>query len=136
MHQLIWRQAVTEPAHVVLIVEDDLANNELMSEVLKINGYRVETASDGNAALELFEKINPSLVVLDVGIPNVGGLEVCRRMRVQSNVPILMVTGRADAETVLLIRMSGANAYLPKPFDIKLFAQQVISLIGAATAFV
>jgi two-component system response regulator MtrA len=127
---------VTEPYQIILLVEDDFANNELMSEVLKINGYQVETAGDGNAALELFEKISPSLVVLDVGIPNVGGLEVCRRMRVQSDVPILMVTGRADAETVLLIRKSGANAYLPKPFDIKLFAQQVTSLIGAAPACV
>jgi DNA-binding response OmpR family regulator len=127
---------VTEPTHIVLLVEDDFANNELMSEVLKINGYQVEAAGDGNAALELFEKISPSLVVLDVGIPNVGGLEVCRRMRVQSDVPILMVTGRADAETVLLIHKSGANAYLPKPFDIKLFAQQVTSLISAAPACV
>ena len=116
-------------APTVLIVEDDISNNRLMSDVLNMHGFRVEAVHDGQAALDLFGNIDPSLVIMDIGIPTVDGLEVCRRMRIQSNVPILMVTGRADRDTVNSIMEAGANAYLAKPFDIDVFAQRAKEII-------
>ena len=84
---------MVEKAPLILIVEDDFSNNALMSEVLQIHGYRIESTRDGQEALDVFGKIEPSLVIMDVGIPSIDGLEVCRQMRMQSAVPILMVTG-------------------------------------------
>ena len=118
----------------VLIVEDDISNNRMMSDVLNIHGFRVEAVHDGQAALDLFENIDPSLVIMDIGIPTVDGLEVCRRMRIQSNVPILIVTGLADEDTVNRILESGANAYLVKPFDIHVLVQQTKELIKSPPA--
>ena len=122
-----------QPAPSVPIVEDDLSNSELMREVLNLHGFRVEGVRDGQAALDLFERIDLSLVVMDIGIPIVDGLEVCRRMRIQSDVPILMVTGRADEDTVSSILEAGANAYLAKPFDIDDFMREVEALVDGSS---
>ena len=124
---------MVEPARLVLIVEDDFANNELMSEVLKIHGFRVEGVQDGQDALDLFEKIDPSLVIIDIGVPTVDGLEVCRRMRMESQVPILMVTGRAGGNTANSILEAGADAYLAKPFDIEEFLRLVEGLVDGSS---
>jgi|TARA_Y100000294_G_scaffold147076_1_gene142823 DNA-binding response OmpR family regulator len=100
-----------------------------MSEVLKIHGFHVEEARDGRDALNLFENVGPSLVIMDVKIPSVDGLEVCRRIRTGSNVPILMVTGASDANTAVEIQKAGANTFLSKPFGIDQLVQRVEELI-------
>lgn len=122
------------PAPTVLIVEDDHLNNMLMSEVLKVHGFRVEAVQDGQDALDLFSNIDLSLVIMDIGIPTVDGLEVCRRMRSQSDVPILIVTGRADGDTVNSIMEAGADAYLAKPFDIDVLVQQAEAIMKSPSA--
>jgi DNA-binding response OmpR family regulator len=119
---------------IVLVVEDDAANRALMVEVLKIHGFHVEESRDGQVALNLFKNIGPSLIIMDVEIPSVHGLEVCRRIRTSSNVPILMVTGSSDPETAVEILKAGADAFLSKPFGIDQLVQHVEELIGQSSS--
>ena len=121
---------MTKTAPLILIVEDDIANNKLKSEVLSIHGYRVEATHDGQDALALFDTIDPALVIMDVGIPTIDGFEVCRRMRLQSSVPILMVTGWTDPDTVNRLMDGGATGYMPKPYDIVELVQWIEEAIN------
>ena len=123
---------MTKTAPLILIVEDDFANNKLMAEVLSMHGYRVEATHDGQDALALFGTMDPALVIMDVGIPTIDGFEVCRRMRLQSDVPILMVTGRANPGTVNRLMDGGASGCMAKPYDIVELVQRVEEVIKSS----
>jgi DNA-binding response OmpR family regulator len=101
---------------VVLVVEDDRRIATLVAKNLEAAGYDCRLAGDGDAALAAFERLKPALIVLDVGLPGIGGLEVTRRIRRDSDVPILMLTARStEADKVLGLEI-GADDYLTKPF--------------------
>lgn len=103
---------------LILIVEDEENIVELARLYLEREGYRVEAVGDGNSALEAIERLQPALVLLDLMLPGLDGLEVCRRLRAEGNfVPILMVTAKDDdIDTVLGLEL-GADDYLAKPFN-------------------
>ncbi|MFI4977231.1 MAG: response regulator transcription factor [Solirubrobacterales bacterium] len=103
----------------VLVVDDDRAVREALRRVLTLAGYEVQTADGGAAAIELVVQAVPDAVVLDLGMPDVDGLEVCRRLRLLGNrVPILMLTAREEVSDRVAGLDAGADDYLVKPFDV------------------
>jgi two-component system response regulator MtrA len=103
----------------VLVVDDDQALAERLGIVLRGEGYAPIHCADGEAALETFRTTQPDLVLLDVMLPGVDGIEVCRRLRAESGVPIVMLTAKGDTIDVVVGLESGADDYIVKPFKPK-----------------
>lgn len=101
----------------VLVVEDDEEIAEVLRRSLRGEGYDVKTTGDGAEALDLAVAFVPDLVVLDLGLPGMDGVEVCRRLRAEGDVPILILTARAETEDRVGGLDSGADDYLVKPFE-------------------
>jgi DNA-binding response OmpR family regulator len=101
----------------ILLVEDDEDIVDVLRRTLRAEGYEVRSAGDGQEALDVFPEFAPDLLVLDLGLPGMDGMEVCDRVRETSEVPILMLTARTDAEDRVTGLDSGADDYLTKPFD-------------------
>jgi two-component system, OmpR family, response regulator MprA len=101
----------------VLVVEDDEPIADVLRRSLRAEGHEVRTAGDGVAALMAAEEFVPDLVVLDLGLPRLDGAEVCRRLRAESDVPILILTARTETEDRVSGLDSGADDYLVKPFE-------------------
>jgi two-component system response regulator MprA len=102
----------------VLLVDDDQALRETLSRALRLEGYFVETAVDGADAVARFARVAPDIVVLDVLMPNLDGIEACRLIRQQSDLPILMLTARDDVSDRVAGLDAGADDYLGKPFAV------------------
>jgi len=101
----------------VLVVEDDAEIADVLRRSLRQEGYEVRTSADGVDALDVAAGFVPDLVVLDLGLPRLDGVEVCRRLREDGDVPILMLTARAETEDRVGGLDSGADDYLVKPFE-------------------
>ncbi len=103
----------------VLVVEDEASYREALVSGLRIEGFAVEVAGDGYEALNLVEKCHPDIVLLDMLLPGMHGIEVCRRMRAVSQVPIVMVSA-VDAELDVVLGLElGAAGYVTKPFRLR-----------------
>ncbi len=113
----------------VLVVDDDAKTVELVKLYLRRDGYRVLTAYDGVEALRLAQEGHPDLVVLDLMLPRIDGLEVCRTLRGQSDVPIIMLTARTTDEDKLAGLDLGADDYVTKPFSPKELAARVRAIL-------
>ncbi|WP_068434170.1 MtrAB system response regulator MtrA [Piscicoccus intestinalis] len=111
----------------VLVVDDDLALAEMLGIVLRNEGLDVVHCSDGASALEAFHQHRPDLVLLDVMLPGMDGIEVCRRLRAESGVPIVMLSARTDTVDVVVGLESGADDYVVKPFK----PQELIARVRA-----
>jgi len=110
---------VNSSAHV-LVVDDDRAVRESLVRALDLEGYRVQSASDGAKALDAIKSDQPDVIVLDVMMPAVDGLTVCRVLRAEKNrVPILMLTARTETSDRVQGLDAGADDYLPKPFALE-----------------
>ena len=105
------------PAQRMLIVEDDPDTQQMLTMILRSEGYDVLTAGNGPLGLELLRKMGPDLMVLDWMLPGMDGLEVCRRAREISNVPIIMLTAKAGTEERISGLDVGADDYVAKPFE-------------------
>ena len=103
----------------VLVVDDDTALAEMLGIVLRGEGFDPVHCGDGEAALTAFREVRPDLVLLDVMLPGLDGIEVCRRIRGESGVPIVMLTARTDTVDVVVGLESGADDYVVKPFKPK-----------------
>jgi DNA-binding response OmpR family regulator len=101
----------------VLIVDDEETVREVVGQYLELEGYLIVQASTGLEALRLAEKTPPDLVILDLTLPGIDGLEICRRLRIVSAVPILMLTARAEDAEKLEGFEAGADDYITKPFN-------------------
>jgi two-component system, OmpR family, response regulator MprA len=101
----------------VLVVEDDDEIAQVLQRSLRLEGYDVRVAGDGEAALDQAAGYNPDLVILDLGLPKLDGIEVARRLRAADDVPILMLTARDAIESRVEGLDSGADDYLVKPFE-------------------
>jgi len=104
-------------AHVIAVVEDDETIAGAIADRLLAEGFEVEVARSGPAAVELCARVRPDLVVLDLMLPGLDGPEVCRRIQAARPVPVLMVTARDAEEDVLVGLRVGADDYLTKPFS-------------------
>lgn len=103
----------------ILIVDDDVALAEMLGIVLQSEGFEAVTVSRGDEALAAFRDSNPDLVLLDVMLPGSDGIEVCREIRQESGVPVVMLTAKTDTVDVVLGLESGADDYIVKPFKPK-----------------
>jgi len=101
----------------VLVVEDDEEIAQVLQRSLRLEGYEVRVAGDGEAALDQSAAFNPDLVILDLGLPKLDGMEVARRLRSADDVPILMLTARDALESRVEGLDAGADDYLVKPFE-------------------
>jgi two-component system, OmpR family, response regulator MprA len=118
----------------ILVVDDDPNMLSMLRRTLGFEGYTVATAPDGETALRLAVTDRPDLVVLDVMLPGVNGLEVCRRLRARIGQPILMVTARESVPDRVAGLDAGADDYLPKPFAVDELLARVRALIRRANA--
>jgi two-component system response regulator MprA len=118
---------------MILVVDDDRAVREALRRILTLGGYEVQLAQDGEEALELVMQSLPEALVLDVGLPGIDGLELCRRVRRLGNrVPILMLTGRdAVADRIDGLDV-GADDYMVKPFDVDELTARLRALLRRA----
>jgi DNA-binding response OmpR family regulator len=113
----------------VLVVEDDIEITDALRRSLRNEGYDVRTAGDGIEALDVAADFVPDLVVLDLGLPRLDGTEVCRRLRAEGDVPILMLTARAETEDRVSGLDIGADDYLVKPFERLEFLARIRALM-------
>ena len=116
----------------ILLVDDEAAVRKVLSFPLERDGYTVVQAADGEEALERFGGQAIDLVVLDIMLPKLDGLEVCRRLRAQSSVPIIMLTARDDELDKVVGLELGADDYITKPFSIREFRSRVKALLRRA----
>ncbi|MFL6258409.1 MAG: response regulator transcription factor [Thermoanaerobaculia bacterium] len=116
----------------ILVVDDDLELSSLIGYALRQAGYMVVEAGDGVAALEAFEREAPALVILDINLPRLSGLEVCRKIRAASRVPVMMLTVKNAEEDQVQALDLGADDYLTKPFSPRTLLARVRALLRRA----
>jgi two-component system, OmpR family, response regulator RegX3 len=115
-------------APLILVVDDEESYRDALSVALEREGFRVALAADGQEALDQFEETRPGLVLLDVMLPRISGVDVCREIRTRSRVPIIMVTARsAEIDAVVGLEV-GADDYVSKPFRLR----ELIARVRAA----
>jgi DNA-binding response OmpR family regulator len=117
----------------VLIVEDESSIASFVSLYLKKAGYDVQVATTGGAALEKADEHTPSLIVLDLMLPDMDGIDVCRRLRKRSDVPILMLTARDEDIDKIIGLEVGADDYMTKPFNPRELVARIKSILRRAT---
>ena len=100
----------------ILVVDDDTALAEMIGIVLRSDGFEPVFCDHGDKALEAFRTENPDVILLDLMLPGKSGIDVCREIRLESGVPIIMLTAKSDTVDVVLGLESGADDYVPKPF--------------------
>ena len=116
----------------ILLVDDEQSVQTLLTYPLRKEGYEVVAASDGREALDRFAEQRFDLVVLDIMLPNLDGIEVCRRMRSRSQVPIIMLTAKDDEIDKVLGLEMGADDYITKPFSVREFRSRVRAALRRA----
>jgi DNA-binding response OmpR family regulator len=117
----------------VLVVEDEASIASFVAMYLRNAGYEVQVAPNGRDALTKSENASPSLIVLDLMLPDIDGIEVCRRIRQRSDVPILMLTARDEDVDKIVGLEVGADDYLTKPFNPRELVARVKSILRRAT---
>ncbi|HDX9590984.1 DNA-binding response regulator [Bacillus pseudomycoides] len=116
----------------VLLVEDERRLREIVSDYFRNEGFEVIEAEDGKQALELFAEHTVDLIILDIMLPEIDGWSVCRRVRKESAVPIIMLTARSDEDDTLLGFELGADEYVTKPFSPKILVARAKTLLKRA----
>jgi DNA-binding response OmpR family regulator len=118
----------------LLMIDDDEKLVGLMRDYLESHGFEVAAAHDGNAGVEAALSTEPALVILDLMLPGIDGLEVCRRVRQSSRVPILMLTARGDETDRIVGLEMGADDYLPKPFNARELLARIRAILRRSDA--
>ncbi len=108
---------MTEPVRKILVVDDEPQIVRVLKGYLENAGFRVISSMDGKNALAIFTKENPEFIILDLNLPGMDGLEICRRIREVSNAPILMLTARSEEADKIVGLELGADDYIVKPFS-------------------
>src|SRR3990172_5583840 len=116
----------------ILVVEDERDIVKLLRAYLEKAGFIVATASDGQEALAVFRHERPNLVILDLNLPGMDGLDVCRALRRESDVPIIMLTARVEETDRLIDLELGADDYIPKPFPPRELVARVRAVLRRA----
>ena len=119
----------------VLVVDDDVRLQRLMHRILELEGYRVLTAGDGEAALKAFGDEPPDLVLLDIMMPGMDGYTVCRRIRESFQTPIIMVTAKGQGEEIVQGLEAGADDYVVKPFSSRELVARVKAVLRRSSAW-
>jgi DNA-binding response OmpR family regulator len=116
-------------ARTILVVDDEPVLRETLAEALDADGFRVVTAADGREALSRFREHQPDLVVLDLMLPELSGIEVCRIIRAESGVPIVMLTAKSSELDKVVGLELGADDYVTKPFSLRELSARIRALL-------
>ena len=116
-------------ARTILVVDDEPTLRETLAEALDADGFRVITAADGREALARFREHRPDLVVLDLMLPELSGIEVCRIIRQESGIPILMLTAKSSEVDKVVGLELGADDYVTKPFSLRELTARIRALL-------
>ncbi len=119
----------TSSMPTILIADDEPLMRRIVFDYLRARGYRVLEAKDGAEALKLFRKEHPDLVLLDIMMPQMNGLEVCQKIREKSPTPIIIITAKSDEEDELKGFDLGADEYIAKPFSLKILAARIEAVL-------
>ena len=119
----------------ILVVEDDVPVRCLITTTLKTHGYKYLTASNGETAIMMTTSHNPDIMLLDLGLPDIDGIEVIRSVRTWSNLPIIVLSARSEDSDKIEALDNGADDYLTKPFDMDELIARIASLIRRYTRF-
>ena len=125
---------MSDPSPTILLVDDEDSVRKVLTFPLEKDGFTVVQAADGEEALRRFGEEQVDLVVLDIMLPRLDGLEVCKRLRATSTVPIIMLTARDDELDKVIGLELGADDYITKPFSIREFRSRVRALLRRARA--
>ena len=117
----------------ILVVDDDTALAEMIGIVLRTEGFEPSFCADGAAAVDAWRQERPELVLLDLMLPGMDGIEICTRIRAESGVPIIMLTARTDTADVVRGLESGADDYIVKPFNPKELVARIRTRLRPAT---
>ena len=120
---------------LILVAEDEKEMNRMICDYLEAVGYKTLSAHDGSEALELFRSGEPALVLMDIMMPKLDGIDVTRRIRSQSNTPIIMLTAMAEEGDKLLGLEIGADDYITKPFSMKELAARIRAVLRRTANF-
>lgn len=112
----------------IMVVEDNYDVIQLVQNVLSLDGHTVTVARDGLEALQCDASRRPDAIILDVNLPHIDGYEVCRRIKARRDVPIMLLTVRAERADIEVSRAAGADLHLAKPFDLQEFLQHIARL--------
>jgi DNA-binding response OmpR family regulator len=123
---------VAEPTARILLVDDEQSIQTLLSYPLRKEGYDVVQATDGRQALDRFEEQIFDLVVLDLMLPKIDGLEICRQLRSRSSVPIIMLTAKSEEIDKVVGLELGADDYITKPFSLREFSSRIKAALRRA----
>src|ERR1700710_645383 len=118
----------------ILVVDDDTALAEMIGIVLRTEGFEPIFCADGAAAVDAFRASSPDLVLLDLMLPGMDGIEVCARIREESGTPIIMLTAKGDSADVVKGLESGADDYVVKPFNPKELVARIRTRLRPSTA--
>jgi DNA-binding response OmpR family regulator len=118
----------------ILIVEDNKELGELLCDFLRAENYTVSLCENGEKALSLYEKYGARLVVLDIMLPGIDGFAVCRKIREESNTPILIVSAKTDKDDKLNGLILGADDYIEKPYDIDILMAKIAGIFKSRYA--
>src|SRR5512142_2336558 len=118
--------------HRILVVDDEPAVTDLLAYNLRKAHYEVTTAADGRAALQLARECKPDLILLDLMLPEVDGLDVCRELRKSSGVPIIMITARGEEVDRVVGLEIGADDYVTKPFSVRELMARIKAVLRRA----
>lgn len=116
----------------IIVVDDDARVGKMVDTVLRRKGYQVVTATDGSQALDYMEQVRPALVILDVMMPGLNGMQVCQKLRSDDDlgtVPVLFLSGRNAVEDRIQAFQAGADDYMSKPFDLRELELHVTALL-------
>lgn len=113
----------------ILIVDDDTNICELLRLYIEKEGFEASIANDGEAGLRMFDTVNPDLILLDIMLPGLDGWQVCREIRVNSKVPIIVLTARGDERDELQGFQLGVDEYISKPFSPKILVARVEAIL-------
>jgi DNA-binding response OmpR family regulator len=117
----------------ILVVEDEESLLKLQSILLTIRGYTVEGAMDGQAALEAVETMNPDLILLDIMLPKIDGLEICRQVKANEatrHIPVVMLTAKKYPADRVMGEQAGADAYITKPYKSAMVIETIQRLLS------
>jgi DNA-binding response OmpR family regulator len=130
---VIWKKAAYMKKHpTIMVVDDDAVIVKMLERILRLEGYDVITAGDGKAALLLLEKAKPDLVILDIMMPGLDGIQVLQIMRQHSDVPVIMLTAKCEDFSVLQTLELGADDYVKKPFRTQVLLARIQSKLRRA----
>ncbi len=119
----------------VLVVDDEAMIREAVASYLEKQGYQVFAAEHGKEALTIFEQENIDFVILDLMLPDISGEEICKKLRKQSRVPIIMLTAKVQEEDVLCGLTIGADDYVTKPFSLKELYARMLAVLRRTSGF-